>query len=242
MEQRLQKIIAEAGIASRRKAEELITEGRVTVDGVVVKTLGSKFDPKISHVMVDGETITVVTTKTYLALNKPYGILSTMSDPDGRASLSHLLESRSDRLFHVGRLDRESEGLLLLTNDGDLAHRATHPSYGLAKNYLLEVLGVPSRQVIAALKEGVNLEDGMARVDSVTVVEGQQGRSILDITIHDGRNHVLRRMSQEVGLSVERLIRIGMGPIKLGQLTPGKWREIQGEELKSLFKALQMKS
>jgi len=241
MEQRLQKIIADAGVASRRKAEELITDGRVSVDGRVVRTLGSKFDPENCEVAVDGETLKKKTTKTYLALNKPYGILSTMSDPDDRPNLGDLLESRSDRLFHVGRLDRESEGLLLLTNDGELAHRATHPSYGLAKNYLLEVLGVPSRQVMSALKEGIQLEDGMARVDSISLVEGQPGRSVLDITIHDGRNHVLRRMAAEVGLSVERLIRIGMGPIKLGQLTPGKWRDINGQELNSLFKALEMK-
>ena len=241
MEQRLQKIIADAGVASRRKAEELITDGRVSVDGRVVRTLGSKFDPENCEVVVDGETLKKKTTKTYLALNKPYGILSTMSDPEDRPNLGDLLESRSDRLFHVGRLDRESEGLLLLTNDGELAHRATHPSYGLAKNYLLEVLGVPSRQVMSALKEGVQLEDGMARVDSIRLVEGQPGRSVLDITIHDGRNHVLRRMAAEVGLSVERLIRIGMGPIKLGQLTPGKWRDINGQELNSLFKALEMK-
>ena len=127
MEQRLQKIIADAGIASRRKAEELITNGRVSVDGIVIRTLGSKFDPENSEVMVDGETLKNKTTKTYLALNKPYGILSTMSDPEDRPNLGDLLESRSDRLFHVGRLDRESEGLLLLTNDGELAHRATHP-------------------------------------------------------------------------------------------------------------------
>ena len=241
METRLQKVLADAGVASRRKAEELILEGRVVVDGKVIRTLGVKVDPEKSQVMVDGEAINKVKTKIYLALNKPRGILSTLSDPEDRPHLGDLLRDRNERLFHVGRLDRESEGLLLLTNDGELAHRATHPSFSLPKNYLLEVKGSVSKEVAEALRQGVELDDGVAKVDKLTVLAGQPGRTLLDVVIHDGRNQILRRMAAATGLTVERLIRIGMGPIKLGELTPGKWREIKGAELLSLQKALSIK-
>ena len=241
MEIRLQKVLADAGVASRRKAEEMILEGRVMVDGRVVRTLGSKVDPEKSEVIVDGEAITQQKTKIYLALNKPRGILSTLSDPENRPHLGDLLRDRPERLFHVGRLDKESEGLLLLTNDGDLAHRATHPSFSLPKNYLLEIKGAVSREVIEAFRNGIELDDGMAKVDKLTVLPGQPGRTLFDVVIHDGRNQILRRMAAAAELTVERLIRIGMGPIKLGELTPGKWREIQGAELLSLQKALAIK-
>ena len=241
METRLQKVLADAGVASRRKAEELILEGRVVVDGKVIRTLGVKVDPAKSQVMVDGEAINKVKTKIYLALNKPRGILSTLSDPEDRPHLGDLLRDRNERLFHVGRLDKESEGLLLLTNDGELAHRATHPSFSLPKNYLLEVKGSVSKEVAEALRQGVELDDGVAKVDKLTVLAGQPGRTLLDVVIHDGRNQILRRMAAAIGLTVERLIRIGMGPIKLGELTPGKWREIKGAELLSLQKALSIK-
>ena len=241
METRLQKVLADAGVASRRKAEELILEGRVVVDGKVIRTLGVKVDPEKSQVMVDGEAINKVKTKIYLALNKPRGILSTLSDPEDRPHLGDLLRDRNERLFHVGRLDKESEGLLLLTNDGELAHRATHPSFSLPKNYLLEVKGSVSKEVAEAFRQGVELDDGVAKVDKLTVLAGQPGRTLLDVVIHDGRNQILRRMAAAIGLTVERLIRIGMGPIKLGELTPGKWREIKGAELLSLQKALSIK-
>lgn len=241
METRLQKVLADAGVASRRKAEELILEGRVVVDGKVIRTLGVKVDPEKSQVMVDGEAINKIKTKIYLALNKPRGILSTLSDPEDRPHLGDLLRDRNERLFHVGRLDKESEGLLLLTNDGELAHRATHPSFSLPKNYLLEVKGLVSKEVAEALRQGVELDDGVAKVDKLTVLAGQPGRTLLDVVIHDGRNQILRRMAAATGLTVERLIRIGMGPIKLGELTPGKWREIKGAELISLQKALSIK-
>ena len=241
METRLQKVLADAGVASRRKAEELILEGRVVVDGKVIRTLGVKVDPAKSQVMVDGEAINKIKTKIYLALNKPRGILSTLSDPEDRPHLGDLLRDRNERLFHVGRLDKESEGLLLLTNDGELAHRATHPSFSLPKNYLLEVKGSVSKEVAEALRQGVELDDGVAKVDKLTVLAGQPGRTLLDVVIHDGRNQILRRMAAATGLTVERLIRIGMGPIKLGELTPGKWREIKGAELLSLQKALSIK-
>lgn len=238
MEQRLQKVMAEAGVASRRKAEEMILAGRVRVDGRVIRTLGSKVDPEKSEVEVDGEVITQKKSNIYLALNKPRGILSTLSDPEGRPHLGDLLQDRHERLFHVGRLDKESEGLLLLTNDGNLAHRATHPSFSLPKNYLLEIRGMVSKEIAEAFRNGVELDDGMAKVDKLTVLPGQPGRTLFDVVIHDGRNQILRRMASATDLTIERLIRIGMGPIKLGELTPGKWREINGAELLSLQKAL----
>lgn len=241
MEIRLQKVLADAGVASRRKAEEMILDGRVMVDGQVTRTLGTKIDPENSEVMVDGEIILKVTTKIYLALNKPRGILSTLSDPENRPHLGDLLRDRSERLFHVGRLDKDSEGLLLLTNDGEIAHRATHPSFSLPKNYLLELKGNVSREVADAFRQGVELDDGVAKVDKLTVLAGQPGKTLFDVVIHDGRNQILRRMAAATGLTVERLIRIGMGPIKLGELTPGKWREIKGAELTSLQRALSIK-
>jgi 23S rRNA pseudouridine2605 synthase len=241
MEERLQKVIAEAGIASRRRAEELILAGRVRVNGRVIRELGTKVDGENSEVEVDGEVITKKTSKIYLALNKPRGILSTLSDPENRPHLGDLLQDRPERLFHVGRLDKESEGLLLLTNDGNLAHRATHPSFSVPKNYLLELKGVVGKEVTEAFRAGVELEDGVAKVDKILVLPGQAGRTLFDVVIHDGRNQILRRMAAATGITIERLIRIGMGPIKLGELTPGKWREIKGAELLSLQKVLQLK-
>ena len=161
---RLNKIIADAGITSRRGADELIEDGRVTVNGITVREMGSKFDPDKNHVMVDGETITRTLTKSYLALHKPKGVLSTMYDPEGRPSLADFIDLRTERLFHVGRLDKDSEGLILLTNDGDLTFRATHPSYGLEKTYIIEFDGKLPTGIEKTLKNGVELEDGMARV------------------------------------------------------------------------------
>lgn len=241
MEIRLQKLLADAGIASRRKSEEMILDGRVAVNGKVIRQLGVKVDPENSEVQVDGEVITRQKSKIYLALNKPRGILSTLSDPENRPHLGDLLQDRHERLFHVGRLDKDSEGLLLLTNDGELAHRATHPSFSLPKNYLLELRGNISKEVADAFRQGVELDDGMAKVDKLTVLPGQPGRTLFDVVIHDGRNQILRRMATATGATIERLIRIGMGPIKLGELTPGKWREIKGPELISLQKALNLK-
>lgn len=238
MEIRLQKVLADAGVASRRKSEELIQEGRVSVNGRVIRDLGVKVDPEKSEVMVDGEIITKAKSKIYLALNKPRGILSTLSDPENRPHLGDLLRDRPERLFHVGRLDKDSEGLLLLTNDGELAHRVTHPSFSLPKSYLLELRGSVPKEVAEAFRRGVALEDGMAKVDKLTVLPGRDGRTLFDVVIHDGRNQILRRMAAATGVTIERLIRVGMGPIKLGELTPGKWREIKGNELLSLQKVL----
>ena len=185
---RLQKVLADAGVASRRASEELILDGRVSVDGRVIRELGTKIDPINSLVQVDGEAISRVTTKSYIAFNKPVGVLSTMSDPEGRPSLNDFFGGRNERLFHVGRLDKESEGLILLTNDGSFTHRATHPSYGMNKKYLLEIEGQFLKEHIDQLLKGVVLEDGMARALEVKVVrEVNPKHHWIEVSIHEGR-------------------------------------------------------
>ena len=211
-EMRLNKIIADAGITSRRGADELIIDGRVTVDGFVVRELGAKFDPEKVEVSVDGETITRSLSKTYLALHKPKGVLSTMFDPEGRPSLSDFIDLRTERLFHVGRLDKDSEGLILLTNDGDLTFRATHPSYGLEKTYIIEFEGKLPTGVDKTLLKGVELEDGMGRVLSFK----QLSPTWIEVSIHEGRYHIIRRLMEAVNVPVLRLISTNLGPISLG--------------------------
>jgi 23S rRNA pseudouridine2605 synthase len=231
---RLNKIIADAGITSRRGADELIMDGRVSVDGFIVRELGAKFDPEKDRVEVDGETIKRSLTKTYLALHKPRGVLSTMFDPDGRPSLADFIDLRTERLFHVGRLDKDSEGLILLTNDGDLTFRATHPSYGLEKTYIVEFDGKLPEGVESSLLKGVELEDGMARVLSYKQLSPQW----IEVTIHEGRYHIIRRLMEAVGVDVLRLIRTKFGPISLGETLEGRWRDLNSGELTSLQKAL----
>ena len=233
-EMRLNKIIADAGITSRRGADELISDGRVTVDGYVVRELGKKVDPGKVQVMVDGETITRSTTKTYLALHKPKGVLSTMYDPEGRPSLSDFIDLRRERLFHVGRLDKDSEGLILLTNDGDLTFRATHPSFGLEKTYIIEFDGKLPVGVDKVLLKGIELEDGMGRVLNFKHLSPQW----IEVTIHEGRYHIIRRLMEAVGVDVLRLIRTNFGPISLGETPEGRWRDLNSSELISLQKAL----
>lgn len=237
-EMRLNKIIADAGITSRRGADELISDGRVTVNGRVVRELGAKFDPEKTEVMVDGETITVQTSKSYLALYKPRGVLSTMFDPEGRPSLADFIDLRKERLFHVGRLDKESEGLILLTNDGELTFRATHPSFGLEKTYIIQYDGTLPSGVEKTLKAGVELEDGMARV----LAYKELSPGWIEVTIHEGRFHIIRRLMEAVGVTVERLIRTKFGPISLGETLEGRWRDLNDGELTSLRKALDLNS
>ena len=192
---RLNKIIADAGIASRRAADQLILEGRVSVDGEIIIELGGKYDPEINDVKVDGESLSINKSKTYLAFHKPAGIISTMSDPEGRANLGDYFKDRKDRLYHVGRLDKDSEGIILLTNDGDLAHRATHPSYGLEKRYLVEVEGEFNKQMSDQLLQGVRLEDGLARAMKVVHARAvSKNHHWVEITIHEGRFHIIRRL------------------------------------------------
>ena len=231
---RLNKIIADSGVTSRRGADELIESGRVSVDGLVIRELGSKFDPDLVQVMVDGETITRSLSKSYLVLHKPRGVLSTMFDPEGRPSLDDFIDLRKERLFHVGRLDKDSEGLILLTNDGDLTFRATHPSFGLEKTYIIEFDGALPQGVDKILLKGVELEDGMGRVLSFRQISPRW----IEVSIHEGRYHIIRRLMEAVGVDVLRLIRTKFGPISLGDTPEGRWRDLNATELLNLQKAL----
>ena len=238
---RLNKIIADAGIASRRAADQLILEGRVSVDGEVIIELGGKYDPEINDVKVDGESLIINKSKTYLAFHKPAGIISTMSDPEGRANLGDYFKDRKDRLYHVGRLDKDSEGIILLTNDGDLAHRATHPSYGLEKRYLVEVEGEFNKQMSDQLLQGVRLEDGLARAMKVVHARAvSKNHHWVEITIHEGRFHIIRRLIESLGLKVLRLIRLDFGPINLGDMKPGRHRVLSSQEMTNLFTLLKL--
>ena len=231
---RLNKIIADSGVTSRRGADELIESGRVSVDGLVIRELGSKFDPDLVQVMVDGETITRSLSKSFLVLHKPKGVLSTMFDPEGRPSLDDFIDLRKERLFHVGRLDKDSEGLILLTNDGDLTFRATHPSFGLEKTYIIEFDGALPQGVDKILLKGVELEDGMGRVLSFRQISPRW----IEVSIHEGRYHIIRRLMEAVGVDVLRLIRTKFGPISLGDTPEGRWRDLNSTELLNLQKAL----
>ena len=236
-EMRLNKIIADAGITSRRGADELIADGRVTVDGRPIRELGAKIDPDNYEVAVDGETIERSLTKSYLVLHKPKGVLSTMYDPEGRPSLADFIDLRKERLFHVGRLDKDSEGLILLTNDGDLTFRATHPSFGLEKTYIIEFEGRLEAGVDKVLLKGVELEDGMGRVLSFK----QLSANWIEVKIHEGRYHIIRRLMEAVNVEVLRLIRTNFGPISLGDTPEGRWRDLNEQELLNIQKALDLK-
>ena len=225
---RLQKFMADCGVASRRACEELISAGRVKVDGKVVKVQGLKIDPINSQVTVDNELILHSKTKTYLAFHKPKGILSTMSDPEGRPSLDDYFGQWPERLFHVGRLDKESEGLIILTNDGQWAHESSHPSFGVEKTYLVQTEEPLSRSAFQNLIEGVELDDGLARPVGVVRRGG-----MIEVSIHEGRNQIVRRMFDALGYPVVRLIRTAIGSIRLGELPPGKWRVLNNVELLS---------
>ena len=233
---RLNKYIADAGVTSRRGADSLIEAGRVKVNGKRITELGFKVDEK-SRVEVDGETINQTKSKSYLALYKPRGVLSTMYDPDGRPSLAELMEFRKERLFHVGRLDKESEGLILLTNDGEITFRATHPSYGLEKTYLVNYEGELPRDAKAILTKGVELEDGIGRV----IGYKELPNNWLELKIHEGRYHIIRRLMEAVGVEVIRLVRSQFGPILLGDMKEGRWRDLNEVEVANLYKALNLK-
>ena len=232
---RLQKVLAQAGVASRRASEELIAAGRVTVDGQVVRELGVRVDPSTAVIHVDGMRLQLDTSRVYLALNKPRGVVSTMSDPEGRPCLGDLVGNRAERLFHVGRLDVDTEGLLLLTNDGDLAHRLQHPSYGVAKTYLAEIPGPVPRDLGRRLRAGVELDDGPVFVDSFRMIDSQPGRALVELVLHEGRNHVVRRLLAKVGHPVLQLVRTQIGPVRLGDLLPGRNRALTREELGELM-------
>jgi pseudouridine synthase len=235
---RLQRVLASAGLGSRRACEELIEEGRVEVDGKVVVEQGMRVDPASAVIKVDGLRIATAPDHVYIALNKPRGVVSTMSDPEGRPSLQEYVGDRSARLFHVGRLDTETEGLILLTNDGDLAHRLAHPSYGVVKTYLAEVTGPVARDVGKRLRAGVELEDGPVRVDGFRLVGQSGNRVMVEVSLHEGRKHVVRRLLGEVGHPVSRLVRTDVGPVSLGHLKPGKQRKLSQQEVGALYKAV----
>lgn len=232
---RLQKVLASAGLGSRRACEELITAGRVTVDGHVVTELGVRVDPQRAVLHVDGMRVVLDTSLVTIALNKPLGVVSTMHDPEGRASLAQYVADRPERLFHVGRLDAETEGLLLLTNDGELAHRLSHPSSGVVKTYLAAVEGRVPQGLGARLKKGVQLDDGPVVVDGFRLVQAMPDSTLLEIDLHEGRNRVVRRLMDEVGHPVTRLVRTRIGPIRLGELKPGRTRVLSAPEVGSLM-------
>jgi 23S rRNA pseudouridine2605 synthase len=234
---RLQKVLAQAGIGSRRACEDLIAAGRVQVDGQTIRELGVRVDAKRQAVHVDGVRIQVDTSMVYLVLNKPPGVVSTMDDPEGRPCIGDLLIGREERLFHVGRLDAATEGLLLLTNDGDLANRLSHPSHEVPKTYLAEVAGPVAKDVGKRLRAGVELDDGPAKVDSFRVIDARPGKALVEVVLHEGRNHIVRRLLAAVGHPVEQLVRIQVGPIKLGDLRSGRTRSLHGDELGRLFEA-----
>ena len=238
---RLQKVLSQAGIASRRVAERMIIDGRVEVDGQLVTELGTRVDPDVSVIRVDGARIVLDDSLVYLALNKPRGMHSTMSDDRGRPCIGDIVEHRvrgNKKLFHVGRLDAETEGLILLTNDGELAHRLMHPSYEIPKTYLATVNGTVPRGLGKKLRAGVNLDDGPVAVDDFAVVDAIPGKTLIRITLHEGRKRIVRRMLAEVGFPVQELVRTDIGTLTLGEQRPGSFRALRRNEIGDLYKAV----
>jgi len=232
---RLQKLLAQSGVASRRKCEELMLAGEVEVDGQVVTRLGTKVDPASAVIRVSGRRLPPASPHVYLVLNKPRGVVSTMSDPEGRPTLSEYVADRPERLFHVGRLDTDTEGLILLTNDGQFAQRVAHPSYELEKTYVAEVRGVVRRATLTRLLAGVTLEDGPVAVHRARLVSSHDDRSIVELVIHEGRNRIVRRLLDEVGHPVLRLTRTAIGPVQQRGLRAGQLRELTRDELGALL-------
>lgn len=237
---RLQKLLAKSGVASRRRCEELMLAGLVEVDGEVVTRLGTKVDPRTAVVRVEGRRLPPISAHVYLAMNKPRGVVSTMADPEGRRTLSDLLLERDERLFHVGRLDTDTEGLILLTNDGDFAQRVAHPSYELEKTYVAEVAGHVDRATAKRLLRGFALDGVVVEVSACRVVQASASRSIVELVIHEGRNRVVRRLLEEVGHPVRRLTRTAIGPVVLRGLRSGDVRELTPEELGTLLDAARL--
>lgn len=234
---RLQKLLAAAGVGSRRTCESLITAGRVEVDGHLVTELGVRIDPHKQTVNVDGSRVTLDESRVYLAFNKPLGVVSTMSDDLDRPCVGDYVSNRKERLFHVGRLDVDTEGLLLLTNDGELAHRLQHPSYGVLKTYLAQIPGPVPRDLGKSLREGIELPDGPVKVDSFKLVDSAPGRALVELQLHEGRKHVVRRLLEAVGHPVITLVRTDVGPIRLGDLRSGRMRALNQPEIGQLYSA-----
>ena len=235
MKQRLQKILSEMGIASRRKAEDMITEGRVTVNGQIA-TIGMKADPDKDHIKVDGKLISRPVSKVYIMFNKPKNVVTTLYDPEGRPTVKDFLKGVKYRVFPVGRLDYDSEGLLLLTNDGDFAHAVLHPSKKIPKTYLVKVKGILEEKEIEKLRTGVKLEDGMTVPAKIRKVEKTENNSWLEITIYEGRKRQIRRMMEKLGHSVLKLKRTRINGLELDELKPGRYRYLTSEEMNKIKK------
>jgi 23S rRNA pseudouridine2605 synthase len=232
---RLQKVLAAAGLGSRRRCEELMATGRVSVNDEVVIQMGSRVDPARDVIRVDGKRVPPPSDHAYLVTNKPRGIVSSMADEKGRPDLRTLLTGRPERLFHVGRLDTDTSGLLILTNDGDFAHRLAHPSFEVTKTYVALVQGTVDDAVGKQLRSGIELDDGPAVVDRFRVLDRSTGRSLVELDLHMGRNRIVRRMLDHVGHPVLELTRTTFGPIRLGDLKSGAVRELTNSELGALF-------
>ncbi|MBL0886288.1 pseudouridine synthase [Myceligenerans indicum] len=238
---RLQKVLAQAGFGSRRACEELIERGHVEVDGTLVTELGLRVDPVAAVIHVDGLRVQLDQDKITLALHKPHGVVSTMHDPKGRPTVADLVKDREERLFHVGRLDADSEGLLLLTNDGELANRLSHPKYEIPKTYVVTVEGGPIYpRIVKELTRGIELDDGPARLDSVKVLQEVADTTLLEVVLHEGRNRIVRRMFDTVERPVTRLVRTRIGPIRLGDLKPGRTRVLGRVELGQLMSDVEL--
>ncbi|WP_406009792.1 pseudouridine synthase [Streptomyces sp. NBC_00637] len=237
--ERLQKVLARAGYGSRRACEELIEQARVEVNGEIVLEQGKRVDPENDEVKVDGLT---VATQSYqfFSLNKPAGVVSTMEDNEGRQCLGDYVTNRETRLFHVGRLDTETEGVILLTNHGELAHRLTHPRYGVKKVYLAHIVGPIPRDLGKQLKDGIQLEDGYAKADHFRVVEQTGKNYLVEVTLHEGRKHIVRRMLAEAGFPVDKLVRVAFGPITLGDQKSGWLRRLSNTEVGMLMKEVEL--
>jgi 23S rRNA pseudouridine2605 synthase len=236
--QRVQKILAAAGIGSRRACEELIAAGRVAVDGQIVG-LGAKADPTMQIITLDGERVPTNPRLVHLLLNKPQGVVTTVSDPQGRPTVMDLVPS-NPRVYPIGRLDRDTEGLLILTNDGELANRLAHPRYEVDKTYVAQVRGHPRRKALRQLVEGVELEDGPARARSVRELGSAQDRTLIEIVLAEGRKREVRRMLAAVDIPLERLARVKLGPLSLGDIQPGKFRPLTTEEVRRLYAAVNL--
>lgn len=236
--ERIQKILAKAGIASRRQAEEMIVEGRVTVNGKVVDQLGFKADPVEDHIRVDGKKIRGFEPKVTLLINKPRGYLSTVKDPGGRPTVMDLIEKVKFRVYPVGRLDFDAEGLLLLTNDGEIAYSLTHPKFSIPRTYQVKVAGVPEGERLARLKRGVMLEDGKAKVVSYSILRQKEKNSWIQVVVTEGRNRLVKRLFSSIGHTVLKLKRVEFGPIRLGNLSFGQYRYLTPREMESLKKLI----
>lgn len=238
MLERLQKILAQAGVASRRQSEELIIQGRVEVNGEKVTQLGVKVNPGEDVILVDGKPIGQEEAKVYLMLHKPGGYISSAKDPQGRSTVLDFFPNLPQRIYPVGRLDYDTEGLLLLTNDGELTHALTHPRHQISKVYLARVEGVPNKEALKKFARGIELEDGITAPAKIAIIDISKGKALLEIEIHEGRNRQVRRMCEAIGHPIVYLKRTQVGPLQLGDLPRGEFRNLSNREVRELKKLL----